>query len=212
MTCRAWVRHYRQRKVRQFRAGRLDDAAGYRLPRTWRRAMNRWAAHHPRRAAHVEARLGDWWRWPLEAWACTPIAGAGYRANCDNAAEHHRQYTRKVRTVVVVCSGAAAIGALAGGGAAGAGRGALACLWGNLALAWVNPSGFRPALKAPELYGPPSTRDADPPGAGPGAPRREVAAHAPRWIAPNRSSGGLAAPSSITVRDRNHRATFIDRM
>jgi hypothetical protein len=161
LSCGAWVKQFKHRKTRQFRAGRLGNAAGYRLPRKWRRSFDRWAAHHSRQAARLaETRDGDWWKWPLEAWGCTPIAGAGYRANCDNAAEHHRQYTKKVVRVTVLCGGLAAVGALAGGGAAGAGRGALACLWGNLALAVLHSFGFEPALAAPFL-GAVTSADAD---------------------------------------------------
>lgn len=153
MTCAQWTRHYKRAKVRQFKKGKLGNAAGFKLPRKWRRALDRWAANHEVAARRqVSARGGHWWDWPLESLMCTPIAGAGYRVACDNAEKHYRTYSKKVVLVTVTCSGSAAIGALAGGGAAGAGKGALACLWGHIAIGVLKDYQGRPAARAPDLY------------------------------------------------------------
>jgi len=136
MTCTQWADSWGHHKARQFRHHKLGTAKGYTLPLRWRRAFNRWARNHPAANARLERRGdGHWWNWPLEAVMCTPIAGAGYKVACNSAAKHQRQFNKGVVRITVVCGGAAAVGALAGGGAAGAGKGALACLWANLALA-----------------------------------------------------------------------------
>lgn len=139
MSCTAWAHNWADAKVDAFNAGNLGNAQGFTLPAKWRQAFNSYFARHPKAQARLEQRRGgDWWKWPLEAAACTPIAGMSYRVNCENASEHYTQYTEKVLKVIIVCGGLAAIGVLAGGGAAGAGKGALACMWGNIAIRVYN--------------------------------------------------------------------------
>ena len=135
LTCDQWAHNWARNHVDAFKAGKLGNAQGYTLPVVWRKAFNTYVANH--RAARqrlAERRLGDWWKFPLEAMMCTPMAGVGYKANCDAASHHQQEFAHDVTTVTIVCGGTAAIGALAGGGAAGAGKGALGCLWGMVAI------------------------------------------------------------------------------
>lgn len=135
MTCDQWAHTWARNHVAAFKDGKLDNARGYTLPAVWRKAFNTYFANH--RAARqrlAQKRSGDWWKFPLEEMMCTPLAGAGYQANCDAAAHHQQEFSQGIAKVTIVCGGAAAIGGLAGGGAAGVGKGALACFWGTVAI------------------------------------------------------------------------------
>jgi len=135
LTCDQWAHRWARNHVDAFKDGKLGNAKGYTLPSVWRKAFNAYFADH--RAARqrlAEKRRGDWWKFPLEAMMCTPMAGAGYQANCDAAAHHQKKFAQGITKVTIVCGGTAAIGALAGGGAAGAGKGALGCMWGMVAI------------------------------------------------------------------------------
>ena len=135
MTCDQWAHTWARNHVAAFKDGKLDNARGYTLPPVWRKAFNVYFANH--RAARqrlAQKRGGDWWKYPLEAMMCTPMAGAGYQANCDAAGHHQQEFAEGITKVTIVCGGAAAIGGLAGGGAAGVGKGTLSCLWGMVAI------------------------------------------------------------------------------
>lgn len=122
--------------ARKFRNDRYGTSKGAHFPRYVKRKIRVWYANHPN-APHVAARTpagarvrtGDWWQWPLEELACAPSFGSGYRAHCNNGNDEHTIWVHGVRKVTVVCSGAAVIGTLGGGGAIGAGRAGGACMW-----------------------------------------------------------------------------------
>ncbi|WP_345521426.1 hypothetical protein [Nocardioides conyzicola] len=134
LTCDQWAHRWASNHAEAFKDGKLGNAKGYRLPAVWRKAFNTYFAHHRAARQRLAKKRGDWWKFPLEAMMCTPIAGAGYKVNCDAAARHNKEFSEGLMKIEVVCGGTAAVGALAGGGAAGAGKGALGCLWGMVAI------------------------------------------------------------------------------
>lgn len=115
----------------------------------------RWYRHHPhakhyrvQRTVNGRVRTGDWWKWPFESLACSPIYGPGYKAHCENAQDEEEVwdgYAQKSLKLTVSCGGSAIIGYVGGRAAGGAGRpgyigaagAAASCFWGKMSDAWA---------------------------------------------------------------------------
>lgn len=133
--------------ARKFRHHRYGSSKGLHFTKHDKGLIRRYYRHHPDAPHYTVTRTvgtgaaartvtSDWWKWPFEAMACSPIYGPGYKANCENANDDYKVWNKGVKEVTkvtIVCGGAAAIGSLKGGGYVGAGKAGGTCLWAKLA-------------------------------------------------------------------------------
>ena len=126
--CATWMQA--KRYARKFRNGRFGSSRGLHLPDRIQRMVR----------ADISARGvqrgddGPWWREALKTTAC--IAGPRFQAACVEGQNRVNELAERTSRVTVICGGAALIGFLGRGGAWGAGKGALACLWARLIGLW----------------------------------------------------------------------------
>jgi len=125
-----WSCYTADRYAKEFRGGRFETSRGVeftpRVKRMIRNAM---------RADHVPARgESSWWQETLGFTAC--MGGPRWAGVCRKGQYWVNRIMSETLRVTVFCGGAAVIGALAGGGGWGAGRGALACLWSRMMGLW----------------------------------------------------------------------------
>lgn len=126
--CATWLQA--KRHARKFRNGKFGNSRGLHLPDRIQRMVR----------ADISARGvqrgddGPWWREALQGTAC--IAGPRFHGACIAGQDRINELAERTARVTVICSGAALIGFLGRGGAWGAGRGGLACLWARLIGLW----------------------------------------------------------------------------
>lgn len=133
--CRA---SYVKQRVKNFKAGKLGNAKGYRFPKRIRKMFNQAAAKQFGAEGFRQMRKADddWWNLPGRVAQC--LAYGGMRGGCDQAADTQRRITRGTAKVVLKCAGNAAIGTFVGkkvspkGGWWGFGIGASQCLAGKI--------------------------------------------------------------------------------
>lgn len=119
-----------QKKVKQFKSGKIGNSKGAKLPKKFRKKLASWHANNKTTA---KAQTGDWWNDPLGASWCW--AGVVQTTACIAGRPDIAEDTTKM---VVVCSGAGLIGSLKGGGWWGVFKGAAGCGWGM----WASNNAF----------------------------------------------------------------------
>ena len=122
-----------ERMAKDFRQDRIRDSAGRGIPRKITRKLSSYAAEKAAQGVTIR----HWWKnggmntaHCMANWGWT--GGSGWcmkNGNRPGVVKINREITK----VTVICSGAAVIGSVKGGGWVGAGRGGLGCVWARWA-------------------------------------------------------------------------------
>jgi hypothetical protein len=123
-----------KKRAKQFKAGKLGNAKGIKLPKSFQRKFKKAAA---RSGAKLPAGCCDWITDPLKQTACLVTNPTGvHNGTCSEGQKSVNKTIDKVGQVLVVCGGSAAVGVLPGGKAVGVGSGFRSCLWGAFFAWW----------------------------------------------------------------------------